>query len=76
MNRQSILDSIAELPRIKLARLCTPLEETPQLRAAIAESMDGGYRSRAAESSSNEMTQPASLSVATKRGTWNSYSLT
>ena len=42
MNRQSILDSIAELPRIKLARLCTPLEETPRLRAAIADSIDGG----------------------------------
>ena len=40
MNYQTILDSIAELPRIKLARLCTPFEETPNLRAAIAESMD------------------------------------
>ena len=40
MNNQIILDRIAELPRIKLARLCTPLEEAPRLRAAIAESMD------------------------------------
>lgn len=40
MKNQQILDSIAELPRIKLARLCTPFEETPNLRAAIAESMD------------------------------------
>ncbi len=40
MNNQQILDQIAELPRIKLARLCTPFEETPNLRAAIAESMD------------------------------------
>ena len=39
MHSQTILDSIAELPRIKLARLCTPLEETPNLRAAIADSM-------------------------------------
>ena len=40
MNNQTILDRIAELPRIKLARLCTPLEEAPRLRAAIADSMD------------------------------------
>ena len=40
MNNQTILDRIAELPRLKLARLCTPLEEAPRLRAAIAESMD------------------------------------
>lgn len=40
MHHEKILDSIAELPRIKLARLCTPFEETPNLRAAIAESMD------------------------------------
>ncbi len=40
MNNQTILDRIAELPRIKLARLCTPLEEAHRLRAAIAESMD------------------------------------
>ncbi len=40
MNNQTILDRIAELPRIKLARLCTPFEEAPRLRAAIAESMD------------------------------------
>ena len=42
MNNQTILDRIAELPRIKLARLCTPLEEAPRLRAAIADSMDAG----------------------------------
>ncbi len=40
MNNQTILDRIAELPRIKLARLCTPLEEAPRLRTAIADSMD------------------------------------
>ena len=40
MNNQTILDRIAELPRIKLARLCTPFEEAARLRAAIAESMD------------------------------------
>ena len=40
MNNQMILDRIAELPRIKLARLCTPFEEAARLRAAIAESMD------------------------------------
>ncbi len=40
MKTQTILDSIDELPRIKLARLCTPFEETPRLRTAIAESMD------------------------------------
>ncbi len=40
MQNQTILDSIAELPRIKLARLCTPFEEMPRLRTAIAESMD------------------------------------
>ena len=40
MNNQTILDRIADLPRIKLARLCTPFEEAPRLRAAIAESMD------------------------------------
>ena len=40
MQTQTILDSIAKLPRIKLAHLCTPLEEAPNLRAAIAESMD------------------------------------
>ena len=40
MQNQTILDSISELPRIKLARLCTPFEEMPRLRAAIAESMD------------------------------------
>ena len=40
MQTQTILDSIAELPRIKLARLCTPFEEAPRLRTAVAESMD------------------------------------
>ncbi|MXZ02638.1 MAG: pyridoxal-phosphate dependent enzyme, partial [Chloroflexi bacterium] len=40
MNNQTILDRIAELPRIKLARLCTPFEEAARLRTAIAESMD------------------------------------
>lgn len=40
MNNQNILDRIAELPRVKLARLCTPLEEAVRLRAAIADSMD------------------------------------
>ncbi len=39
MQPQTILDSIAELPRIKLARLNTPFEEMPRLRDAIAESM-------------------------------------
>ena len=32
MQTQTILDSIAELPRIKLARLNTPFEEMPRLR--------------------------------------------
>ena len=40
MKTQTILDSIDELPRIKLANLNTPFEEMPKLRAAIAESMD------------------------------------
>ena len=40
MDNQTILDSIAELPRLQLARLCTPFEEAPRLRAAIAASMD------------------------------------
>ncbi len=40
MKNQTILDRIAELPRIKLARLCTPFEEAARLRAAIAESME------------------------------------
>ncbi len=40
MNNQTILDRIAELPRIKLARLRTPFEEAARLQAAIAESMD------------------------------------
>ncbi len=39
MTPETILDRIAELPRIKLARLCTPFEETPNLRKAIAESI-------------------------------------
>ena len=42
MDNQTILDSIAELPRLQLARLCTPFEEAPRLRAAIAASMDAG----------------------------------
>ncbi len=42
MNNDTILDHIAELPRIKLARLNTPFEEAPRLRAALAESMDAG----------------------------------
>ena len=40
MKNQTILDRIAQLPRIKLARLCTPFEEAARLRAAIADSMD------------------------------------
>ena len=40
MNPQTILDRIAELPRIQLARKNTPFEEMPRLRAAIADSMD------------------------------------
>ena len=44
MNNQTILDRIAELPRLQLARLCTPLEEAARLRAAIAESMDADIR--------------------------------
>ena len=40
MKTQTILDRIDELPRIKLAYLNTPFEEMPNLRAAIAESMD------------------------------------
>ncbi len=39
MHPQTILDSIAELPRIQLARKNTPFEEMPRLRAAIADSM-------------------------------------
>ena len=39
MHPQTILDRIAELPRIKLAHLNTPFEEMPRLRAAIADSM-------------------------------------
>lgn len=39
MQTQTILDSIAELPRIQLARKNTPFEEMPRLRAAIADSM-------------------------------------
>ena len=37
---QTILNSIADLPRIPLAHKNTPFEEMPRLRAAIAESMD------------------------------------
>ena len=40
MQTQTILDSVAALPRVRLARLNTPFEEMPRLRAAIAESMD------------------------------------
>ena len=40
MDKNTILDRIGELPRIKLARLCTPLEDAPRLRSAIAESME------------------------------------
>ena len=40
MQTQTILDRINTLPRIKLARLNTPFEEMPRLRAAIADSMD------------------------------------
>ena len=40
MKTQTILDRIDELPRIKLAYLNTPFEEAPNLRAAIANSMD------------------------------------
>ena len=40
MKTQTILDKIDELPRIKLAYLNTPFEEAPNLRAAIADSMD------------------------------------
>ena len=40
MQTQTILDSIAELPRIQLARKNTPFEEMPRLRVAIADSMD------------------------------------
>ena len=40
MQPQTILDRINTLPRIKLARLNTPFEEMPRLRAAIADSMD------------------------------------
>ena len=39
MQPQTILDRIAELPRIQLARKNTPFEEMPRLRAAIADSM-------------------------------------
>jgi 1-aminocyclopropane-1-carboxylate deaminase/D-cysteine desulfhydrase-like pyridoxal-dependent ACC family enzyme len=40
MDNQTIIDGIAELPRLKLARLCTPLEEASRLRAAVAKSME------------------------------------
>ena len=40
MHSHQILNAIAELPRIPLARKNTPFEEMPRLRAAIAESMD------------------------------------
>ena len=39
MHPQTILDSIAELPRVQLARKNTPFEEMPRLRDAIADSM-------------------------------------
>ena len=39
MHPQTILDRIAELPRIQLAHKNTPFEEMPRLRAAIADSM-------------------------------------
>ena len=45
MHPQTILDAIAELPRIQLARKNTPFEEMPRLRAAIAESMDAEIES-------------------------------
>ncbi len=40
MHPHQILNPIADLPRIPLARKNTPLEEMPRLRAAIAQSMD------------------------------------
>ncbi len=40
MHPHQILNAIADLPRIPLARKNTPFEEMPRLRAAIAESMD------------------------------------
>ena len=40
MQPQTILNAIAEIPRIQLARKNTPFEEMPRLRAAIAESMN------------------------------------
>ncbi len=40
MHPHRILNAIADLPRIPLARKNTPFEEMPRLRAAIAQSMD------------------------------------
>ena len=40
MHPHTILNSIADLPRIPLARKNTAFEEMPRLRAAIAQSMD------------------------------------
>ena len=42
MDSSTIADRIGRLPRLSLARLNTPFEEAPRLRAAIAETVDGG----------------------------------
>ena len=44
MHPHQILNAIADLPRIALARKNTPFEEMPRLRAAIAESMDADIK--------------------------------
>lgn len=40
INKQYILDAIAQLPRVSLARLPTPFEELPRFRQALAETCE------------------------------------
>ena len=75
MKTQTILDSIDELPRIKLARLCTPFEEAPRLRAAIAASMVAGVET-VPQIFIKRDDATGSHSGATKLATWSSSSHT
>ncbi len=45
ISRSEVLERIGELPRVKLARLCTPFEEAPRFRKALADTCEGGLES-------------------------------
>ena len=45
ISKSEVLDRIGELPRVKLARLCTPFEEVTRFREALAERCEGGLES-------------------------------